>query len=152
MAFSGPSLDRLVSFIQRTPQVRAPISMALAQTALTAVQQEFRGEVNPFGDPWTPLAKSTVRSRRHGKKGGADKILSDTARLKNSFTAPSDENGFKLGTNVGYAVYHQQPDGPGKGIIPRRQLVPDAGTIPADWSSKFHRVASKVMRDWRASA
>ena len=76
--------------------VKGQLLKAAAAEALTQVQLGFRRETDPDGQPWAPL------KYRQGK------ILRDTGRLANSFTARPTDGGFAVGTNVGYAVYHQE--------------------------------------------
>ncbi len=69
---------------------------AAAAEARTQVALGFRESVDPDGQPWAAL-----KSRR-------GQILRKTERLANSFTTTVTANGFRVGTNVTYAVFHQQ--------------------------------------------
>jgi len=69
---------------------------AAAAEARTQIALEFRQGVDPDGKPWAPL------KFRRGQ------ILRLTGRLANSFTATVTSNGFRVGTNVEYAHFHQQ--------------------------------------------
>jgi phage gpG-like protein len=150
VGFSGATikLGELAGFVRSVHDARAPMSEAMAATAFTKVQQGFRESVDPSGNPWRELAEDTVKSRRKGKKKRGPKILIDTGRLRNSISAKSDDQGFKIGTNVEYGVYHQQPDGPGKGIIPRRQFLPEG----AEYAEPLRKTAVRFMRKWKAGA
>jgi phage gpG-like protein len=77
-------------------KLRARMNRAAAGEALSLVQRGFREGVDPEGKPWAPLKS---------RKG---KILRDTGRLANSFTSQPTEHGFRVGTSVSYAVYHQE--------------------------------------------
>ena len=68
---------------------------AAAAEARTQIALEFRGGVDPDGRPWAPL------KYRRGQ------ILRKTGRLANSFTSSVTANGFRVGTNVEYAPFHQ---------------------------------------------
>ena len=76
---------------------RARLLRAASGEAKRLVQVGFATESDPNGNPWLPLKC---------RKG---KILRNTARMANSFTTNSTENGFAVGSNVSYVGY--QNDG-----------------------------------------
>jgi hypothetical protein len=93
----------------------------------------FETEGGLFDKPWAPLSPETIKDRaRKGYPG--DPIMVREGRLKKSLAAPVrtadsivevSKFGLVFGTMVDYADYHQQTKGPGKGIIPERQVIPD---------------------------
>lgn len=95
----------------------------IGQAFVTEVQLGFRKAVDPYGNPWAPLAK---KRKRQGKKKRGDKILRDTGRLANSINVSSDGNSAKVGTNVEYAAYHQYGTG-GHKASTRVQAVDKSG-------------------------
>lgn len=73
------------------------VARAIAAEALRQAQACFRESRNPYGEPWAPL------KHRHGKP------LQDTGRLRASLAISAvSKAGFRIGTNVAYAGYHQQ--------------------------------------------
>jgi phage gpG-like protein len=112
------------------------INQNLAEEAIELVKQGFEDEKDPFGSPWAPLKRRTGR------------ILQDTARLKNSFNRPSatssDAGGFRIGTNVQYAVHHQF--GAPKAKLPKRMMLP-TGELPEAWVDKFQKTADEILTD-----
>lgn len=81
-----------------------------------------------LGEPWRPLSPATRerRVRRGGNKGGINRPLWDTNRLRRAWVKPSGESvisiermRFERGVVVPYAQHHQR----GTGRIPRRELV-----------------------------
>jgi phage gpG-like protein len=75
---------------------RERVLKAAAAEARTQIALEFRQSVDPSGQPWAPL------KHRRGQP------LRLTGRLANSFTSEVTAKGFRVGTNVSYAVFHQQ--------------------------------------------
>lgn len=111
---------------------------SVVQTLREMEALHFDTEAEVFEKPWAPLTPETIRDRaRRGFPAGP--IMVRTQRLRKSLarktkTADSvikiSKFGILFGTSVEYAVYHQQPEGPGKGIIPERQLIPDPLPTP----------------------
>lgn len=85
--------DRLASL--QTAAFRENLSTLCGAAALKLVADGFRGSHAPDGTPWEPLKS---------RKG---KPLLDTGRLRSSFAVESTPGGFRIGTAVGYAGYHQ---------------------------------------------
>jgi phage gpG-like protein len=67
----------------------------LAEEGVTQLKMGFRGERDPYGAPWRPI------------KHRSGRILQDTGRLRNSFTARPTSSGFAVSSNVVYAAAHQ---------------------------------------------
>jgi phage gpG-like protein len=97
------------------------------------VKIQFATEGDAFGSGWPELAPSTIRDREGKGYGGAHPIMIREGRLLKSLTVrgaegsiyTTDRFSLLFGTRVAYADFHQQTTGPGKGIIPERQLIPD---------------------------
>ena len=114
-------------------QLLAEISQNLAESAIDLVKEGFAREEDPYGSPWAPL------QHREGK------ILQDTGRLKNSFTpGSSGPDGFRFGSNVQYAEFHQQ----GTGRLPARKMVPDGSELPDAWLREFTSVTDEILADY----
>lgn len=75
---------------------RERVLKAAAAEARTQIALEFRQSVDPSGQPWAAL------KHRRGQP------LRLTGRLANSFTSEVTAKGFRVGTNVSYAIFHQQ--------------------------------------------
>ena len=82
---------------------------AIGQHLVTEADLAFRRERDPWGEPWEPLAASTLRQRRSGRRRGARaaRVLQDTGRLRSSLAYRADASGVSVGTNVRYARIHQ---------------------------------------------
>lgn len=72
---------------------RRDIYRLLAEEAHHLVRNEFRKEMDPYGKAWKPI-------KRPGK------ILQDTGRLRNSYSANATHSGFEIATDVKYAAIH----------------------------------------------
>lgn len=78
---------------QRLVEVASKLSAIEAEKR---VMMGFRASMNPYGEAWEPL------KHRSGKP------LIDTGRLRSSFHGRPTDDGFSIGTNVQYAVFHQE--------------------------------------------
>lgn len=106
MAGTGIRLDGDVSALLRRLRAyseidRRGLNAALAQTARESTLERFRQGRDPEGRRW----KTSIRAAASGGR-----TLIDTAQLRNSIKAHSDEKGFAVGTNVKYAGTHQFGD------------------------------------------
>lgn len=63
----------------------------------------FRFERDPKGNRWPDLSETTKKNRR----GESYRILSDTGRLRSSFTKDASKDRVVVGTSVEYAPTHQ---------------------------------------------
>lgn len=113
-------------------------SLVLGGAVLTTLREmediQFSTEGEQFGNKWPPLAPSTLDRKPAGLP-----MMVRTTRLRKSLTSRAEGSianvspfALEFGTSVPYAIYHQQPNGPGAGIIPLRQLIPqdNLGRLP----------------------
>jgi phage gpG-like protein len=110
MSFSGShkmlkDLQRRFEIL-RGPQTRARLAKVMGQTAHKLAMDGFRKSVDPYGEPWKPLAQDRARNGR-----GTSKPLLDTGRLRKSFAVTSGPDGFNLWTKTKYAPFHQRGTG-----------------------------------------
>ena len=78
-----------------TPGFRDGLVRKLGADALKLVADGFRRSSDPYGEKWRDL------QYRRGKP------LLDTGRLRASFAVEPSAGGFRIGTAVAYAGYHQ---------------------------------------------
>ena len=97
-------LDLLVAGLDElaAPGALRVLTAGLAGEAKHQIVSEFRESRDPYGAPWAKLAPATQKA-----KGGKTKILTNTARLKDSFVYDAEDDGFNVTTNVAYAAVHQ---------------------------------------------
>jgi phage gpG-like protein len=88
---------------------------AAGEYMIGSVKQTFAAQGRP--KKWTPLAPSTLRSRRHGKGRGGSKILIDTAKMMNAVSKQVSTAGVAVGLNADQArrQHSGYPGGPGRG-------------------------------------
>lgn len=107
-------LDRTQQFMDEIAARLAdmsPILEVVAQDVKTAIDDSFAQQSSPDGTPWAPLSRATLSKRRGS---GAQSILIDTGRLRNSVTTTFGRRSIGFGTNVAYGGAHQF------GYTPRR--------------------------------
>jgi phage virion morphogenesis protein len=81
---------------------------------LRATEERFDSEAGPAGVPWLEVAPETRARKKHPK------ILTESGRLRGSFSYHPSEDELLFGTNVIYAAIHQfGGDEVGKNIPPR---------------------------------
>lgn len=93
-------LNRLILTVGRMaqPAWRTGLARNVAEVALGQIATSFEQERDPYDKPWD-------KSLRANLEGG--QTLSDTGRLRRSFTYSANPRGFIVGTNVQYAAIHQ---------------------------------------------
>lgn len=159
-------LNRLILTVERMsrPAWRAGLARNVAETALEQIATSFERERDPWDRPWD-------KSLRASLEGG--QTLSDTGRLRRSFTYRATDRGFSVGTNVRYAATHQygatirrkrakylrfrlpggsRPRKGGRGrwvqvkevTIPARPFVPEPELSPR-WERAFEEAAQSYL-------
>lgn len=98
---SGDTQELLGRLKQMGSFDKAGVLNAVAEGLRTSTMERFSREQSPEGEKWTP-------SIRAGSSGG--KTLTQTAALKNSIRAKSDDSGAAVGTNDIRAATHQFGD------------------------------------------
>ncbi len=103
------------------------------------IKSAIREEASLFAKDLESRAKKEYLSGRPG-------LNVQTGRLRSSIRAlvREDANGLEvvMGTDVPYAVYHEQPEGPGTGRIPRRAFL-EPSVI--DLFPSFQTAVSKIL-------
>lgn len=79
---------------------RVPLTQAAVYME-ASTKQRFIQQISPDGQPWEPLAASTLRYKQSGT------ILRETSRLFNSIGYDVRGSEARVFTNVEYARYHQ---------------------------------------------
>ncbi len=110
------------------------------EVIVSGIDDAFEAETAPDGTKWK-------KSGRAKKEAGC--TLDDTSELRNSigYEATADEVAFGIvdtsaGTNVDYAVYHQQPERDGK-IMPKREFI----GISDDTAEELNDVLDDFMQE-----
>lgn len=110
---------------------------AIGQALVEKVEQSFEREADPYGEPWKPLAPSTLEKRR--KKGRGAKILQDTGVMRRSLNWQlRGRNAVAVGFSDKKAVWHQE----GTERIPARPMLPwkkgpGGVVLPRSWMKEI---------------
>lgn len=121
----------------------------------------FRGQSDPWGQPWTPLSAVTQARRRQGPGTGSNQILRDSGMLANSINYQVSDDAVIVGTLVGtgrqYAAVHQfgnpanrmfnTPSGH-PAPIPARPFLPIRGNqvdLPASLRAEILAIATRHL-------
>jgi phage gpG-like protein len=140
-------LDRLRELLNHPEVITQRLLENAAAEAKRLVQMGFRTETDPDGAPW---------ERLKSRKG---KILRDTARMANSFTSVATNDGFRIGSNVKYTVFHQEGTKGHKAYHRRQNVNTESGLFVRNKTrgrgknyAGFARVATggtQVRHSWR---
>ena len=116
-----------------------PIHAHIGNLILNSIEESFEKEASPFGQKWQPVKIRTIHQsygkKTHGKRGkqtkaflrhaSNKKILTQSSRLRTSFTVNADAHGVVVGTNLVYAAIHQfGSKSEHKSNIPARPFLP----------------------------
>jgi phage gpG-like protein len=125
-----------------------PAFSRIARLFEEAAREQFATEGSAGGEPWAPLAESTLRSKPPGKG-----ILENSGRLLNSLVfggvaGAGDAVRFlgaqemRWGTNVPYAAFHQH----GTSRMPQRRVVKLPDLVKRQAVRELQRVAMQGVR------
>jgi hypothetical protein len=132
------------------------LAQRMAAAGLKQLADQFKGSVDPYGEPWAPVvrkrARDTKAKARRAKSGRfvpTDRPLVDTGRLRAAATGAqanqSSGSLVRITIPVEYASFHQE----GTARIKRRQILPEASTggLGPRWSKAFEREALAMLRE-----
>lgn len=154
-------LDRFIESVRKVPDSLVTVNEQLAEETLSLIAECHEYSRDPYGNPWEPL------KLREGKP------LDDTGGMKTSWHRRwASRGGFAVGNAKSYTKWHQRGTGlfgpyrhritpktakalrlPG-GLFrssvagtPARKQIPDAGTLPPSWSSRYVDAANEVFTE-----
>lgn len=106
------------------------------------IQSQFMAEVNPWGEPWAPLAARTIRVKQKFGSRTPFSILQESGQLRRSFEVEQTPDGISVyNTRVfpsGVTAEIHQFGGmsPEFGrYIPAREILPFSEDLPITWLS-----------------
>lgn len=85
---------------------REPFFRDVGELLLRSIKENFKAQKAPDGTPWTPLAPSTIKARRRGRKSAVS-ILRDRGRLMGSINYAATNDSVTIGAVPDYAAIHQ---------------------------------------------
>lgn len=139
MAFTG-DFDRMreiAAQLDRMPlAIRNRIAVATTRAANELLEEEFASGIAADGEPWDPLAASTIARGRHNPPLGGTSVSRDVRAVR-------------VGTRVAIessevAGYHQR--GHQKPTrLPRRPMWPDGETTPERWALAMSLAANEAI-------
>lgn len=107
----------------------------------------FRAETDPYGNPWAPLARSTIAEKTKKGAPAPELILVETGEMANSFQYRALVNGVRVFNNRVFddgttAEIHQEggTHPVGKNFIPARPMLPDTGRFPEHWAMEIEKI------------
>lgn len=92
-----------------------------AATELTRrVQYRFAFKRDPDGNRWAPWAPRTAHAARNNP---SHKLMLKSRALRSGSRFIAGRNDIRAVIGTPYGVYHEQPNGPGTGRLPRRAFL-----------------------------
>jgi len=130
-------LDRMLVGMSSLPH-RVAIDAAPKISAL--LFEEFKTGRNPYGQPWAPLAASTIA------KGRRWPPLTDTRKLRDGSLATARPGGISIRMGRSEWYFHQVGFRCGKTHVPARETLPSRGW-PRRWLAAINESAVKTARE-----
>lgn len=94
---------------QKRARDMTPVMKGIAQDMMTRKDLSFKNQQDPNGKKWTPLADSTLRTRRTRKRKPttSTQALLDNGVLRGSFGTKVTDRTAQIGTTLKYAATQQ---------------------------------------------
>jgi hypothetical protein len=134
-----------VGSLADVPVVAQPLA---SERIASLVQLEFDAGVDPYGDPWAPLAEATIARGRH------EPPLTDTRELRESLLVYPSREGIRvtIGTGDHPAGPHQDGWTGPRSSGPARPMLPES-ELPESWASAIEdAVVDSVIEKMRGAA
>jgi phage virion morphogenesis protein len=96
-----------------------PMMANIGEHMQRRIDDGFRYEKDPYGQPWAKLASSTLRQKVRQKR--ILKILQSRGTMRGTLTYRASGDRVVIGFNVFYSSFHQR----GTRRMVKRQLLPD---------------------------
>jgi hypothetical protein len=116
------ALRHLAEQLDELSQVPSRASERIAQDLNPLIQAQFDEGKDPYGNPWAPLAPSTLR------KGRSAPPLTDTGRMRATARAMAISATGVAVTIDSPAQFHQE----------KRPILPVRGEVPETWERVVH--------------
>lgn len=105
---------------------------------LKFVDDGFKQERDPFGTPWAPLAKRTIRKKKALGYSKPERILVGSGEMRRSWSYHATSKSVSLRNSRSFpdgtdASIHQFGGQAGKFTIPARPMVPFEQDLPGEW-------------------
>lgn len=137
LAVSLRQIGRLEELLRKLSEVPRHVAEDVAPEINRLVQAQFEDGKDPYGKPWAPLKKSTL------KKGRRPPPLTDTRQLRNNTRVYPYRNSIRVVVGMPYGYFHQV----GTRNMAARRILPQAG-MPKAWNealkASFRKLAKGV--------
>lgn len=132
-------LGSLAANLADLSAVPSQASRDAARGIKRAIDEEFRSGQDPYGEPWEPLAESTI-----AKKGGDARILIETGEMQRGIEVkPTAGAGIAITSRVGYLGFHQGEGAPNANVPPRH-VLPE-GDMPDAWGDAISNALDRAF-------
>lgn len=119
-------LGQLVDNLHALAGVPSQAAAQASEEIDAAIQVEFDAGIDPYGEPWEPLAESTKA------RGREDPPMTDTEALRDGLEVrPMRGAGISVTADVPYLGFHQGEGSPAAHVPPRHVLPEDE--LPDTW-------------------
>ncbi len=113
------------------------IAKEVAQGIGVLVANQFESSIDPYGRPWKPLLKQTLK-----RKGGDSRILRRTDNLAgNTRVAASQGSGVDI-ISIDYGQVHQT----GTKHMVARKILPDGSNLPKAWEAVIEEASARAFK------
>lgn len=133
-------LERMQERLAELAEVPSRAARATASRLEELMQEEFDRGADPYEEPWTPLAPTTLAKPRHPPP------LTDSSDMRDSLRARP-----LAGAGVGMTIDH--PAGPHQtgwtgpqGSGPARPILPARGELPDGWIEVLEEESARAFR------
>ena len=122
----------------------------LGRRWLQLVDDGFKRERNPYGEPWQPLAVRTIRRKRREGYRKPEAILQASGQMRKSFAYYPTSKGLVIFNNRPafpdgtLAAVHQE-GGEWEFKIPQRAMLPFKDDLPDDWWEAAHNAITYAL-------
>ena len=143
-----PGLEDLLRKVEK--EKLEPALKTIGEEVLNLVGDTFQESRDPYGKPWVALSQNTLESlvpgtkRRRSSYGTRPLVRRST--LMRSFNSRIVNGGVEIGTPYKHAAFHQGDGSDGRGILPRRMMLPDADRgLPKNWQTDIIGVVEEYL-------
>ena len=121
---------KIGSIVEVLPDTTAELAPIIARE----IEHEFDMGTDPYGQPWAPLAPSTIARGRHHPP------LTDSGEMRGSVDVQPTARSITISIDSPYE-YHQEGDG---SRMPARKILPE-GTLPQSWVDAADEAAQNAL-------
>lgn len=120
-------LGNLIGNLRRLSEVPSQAAREVSDAIGAEIELQFDHGIDPYGEPWEPLAQSTL------DRGRSPPPLTDTTEMRTGISVrPSSGAGVQITIDAPYAGFHQT----GTRFMPARKVLPE-GSLPDTWERAF---------------